>query len=137
MTQGFVDNFEFTTRYCETDQMGVVNHARYFDWFSEGRVSWLKSQGFLYSEWEKEGLVLPVVDCRCQFKKSAYFQEKLKLQTRVSELKRKIISFSYELKNESGDLLARASTRHVFLKDGGMISMEPEVYSRFQEAVGL
>ena len=40
-------------RYAETDQMGVVYHGNYAQYFEIGRVEWLRNQGVSYKELEQ------------------------------------------------------------------------------------
>lgn len=124
----------FSVRYCETDQMGVANHSRYFDWYSEGRVQWLRELGFLYSEWEKSGIVLPVVHLDGKYKLSAYFQQDLKLVTKMIKLTRKSIKFSYELFHEDIHI-ASATTSHLFLINKKVSRVDDETYQILKGAL--
>ncbi|MGQ3088528.1 acyl-CoA thioesterase, partial [Flavobacterium sp.] len=53
--------FNVRVRYAETDQMGVVYHGNYAQYFEMGRVEWLRDLGVRYSDMEKSGIMLPVV----------------------------------------------------------------------------
>ena len=48
-------DYEFTVRvrYAETDQMGVVYHGNYAQYFEMGRVEWLRNIGISY-KWMEE-----------------------------------------------------------------------------------
>ncbi|MBW7877166.1 MAG: acyl-CoA thioesterase [Candidatus Cloacimonetes bacterium] len=116
----------FCVRYAETDQMGVANHARYLDWFSEGRVEWLKKKGILYSEWEKNGIVLPVIDLSVRYHQSVRFQENLHLITELKKGNRRELQFEYSLLRD-GVLCAKAVTRHFFLIDGKVSRLSEEL----------
>lgn len=117
----------FCVRYCETDQMGVANHARYFDWYSEGRVKWLKDLGVLYSQWESDGIVLPVVHLDAKYKKSVYFQQNLKLVTKMTKLTKKSIQFSYDLFHQDNHI-ASATTSHLFLINKKVSRVNEQIY---------
>ena len=44
-------------RYGETDQMGVVYHGNYAQYFEIGRIEWLSSLGFSFiKKWKPKGL---------------------------------------------------------------------------------
>jgi acyl-CoA thioester hydrolase len=46
--------YEFNkVRYAETDQMGVVYHGNYAQYFEMGRVEWLRNIGISY-KWMEE-----------------------------------------------------------------------------------
>ena len=48
-------------RYSETDQMKIVYNANYLDWFEIARTELCRKWGRPYTEWEAQGLMLPVV----------------------------------------------------------------------------
>lgn len=119
-------------RYAETDQMGVVNHARYFDWFAEGRVAWLEARNQKYSEWEKNGWVLPVIDAQCKYRKSILFQEDIELVTTPLQFSPRKVVFGYQLfAVHKQDLLAEATTTHLFMFQGKTQKLDPELYEVF------
>jgi acyl-CoA thioester hydrolase len=50
--------FKVRVRYSETDQMGVVYHGNYAQYFEMGRVEWLRNWDF-YKWMEESGVMLP------------------------------------------------------------------------------
>ena len=48
-------------QYYETDKMGVTHHSNYIRFMEEARVEFFKNIGFDYFEFEKRGIVSPVV----------------------------------------------------------------------------
>lgn len=46
---------EIRVRYGETDQMGVVYHGNYAQYFEIGRIEWLRDYGVSYKKMEEEG----------------------------------------------------------------------------------
>jgi len=62
-------------RYGETDQMGVVYHGNYAQYFEIARIEWLEQLGFSYKKMEEQGVMLPVVSLNTEFKKPAMFDE--------------------------------------------------------------
>src|SRR5690606_35776918 len=55
-------------RYAETDQMGVAYYANYLVWFEVGRTEWLRETGWTYRDMEADGLSLPVIEARCEYR---------------------------------------------------------------------
>ena len=51
-------SLKIKVRYCETDQMGLVHHGSYVNYFEEARISWISNLGLSYSEMEKSGIIL-------------------------------------------------------------------------------
>jgi acyl-CoA thioester hydrolase len=102
-------------RYGETDQMGYVYHGNYAQFLEIGRIEWLRSMGFSYSKMEKDGILLPVLKLELDFKKSAFFDDTLTIQTSLREIPSYYIEFDYLIVNQHNDLLCTAYTRLVFL----------------------
>ena len=63
--------FSVRVRYAETDQMGVVYHGNYAQYFEMGRVEWLRNMGISYKWMEGNGIMLPVVSLTMNYKKPA------------------------------------------------------------------
>lgn len=102
-------------RYAETDQMGVVYHGNYAQYFEMGRVEWLRNKGVSYKELENSGVMLPVVSLTMNYKKPAYYDDELTVVTKVEFLGGVKIEFSYEIINQKGELLTTAHTVLVFV----------------------
>lgn len=75
--------YEFTVRvrYAETDQMGVVYHGNYAQYFEMGRVEWLRNLGVSYKWMEENGVMLPVVSLEMNYKKPARYDDVLRVKT--------------------------------------------------------
>jgi acyl-CoA thioester hydrolase len=103
-------------RYAETDQMGVVYHGNYITYLEVGRVEYMRSIGFVYKDFEKEGYVMPVVHCAVDYKNPALYDDELIIETRVEELPTSKITFLYDIKRKSDDkLICSAKVILVFL----------------------
>ncbi|MDL2297835.1 acyl-CoA thioesterase [Synergistaceae bacterium OttesenSCG-928-D05] len=110
-------NYELATtirvRYSETDKMGIVYNANYFDWFEVARTEMCRAWGVSYTEWEKDGLLLPVVESHCRYKHPAFYDDRIGLWCRVAELKVHSVTFEYRLlREEDGKLIAEGWTKH-------------------------
>lgn len=102
-------------RYAETDQMGVVYHGNYAQYFEMGRVEWLRNKGVSYKELEESGVMLPVVSLTMNYKKPAVYDEELTVLTKLTYLGGVKIEFEYEVTNEKGELLTTAHSVLVFV----------------------
>lgn len=56
-----------TARTAHTDMMGVVNNARYLEYFEAGRNDLLRNLGMPYTELEKRNVGLPVIEAFAKF----------------------------------------------------------------------
>ena len=116
-------------RYSETDQMQVVYNANYLDWFEVTRTELCRKWGKPYVEWEKEGIMLPVVDAYCRYKHPAKYDDLVELWGRVAELKIFSIKFEYIIKRADGKLLAEGWSRQgITDKDGRLLRKEHAFY---------
>lgn len=110
-----LNHFSFRVRYAETDQMGVVYHSNYVDYLEIGRTEWLRKLGFTYKEMEEKGIILPVIHLQIDYKKSAKYDDLLTIETILVNRPMVKITFDYKIRNESGELLAEASTVLAFM----------------------
>lgn len=105
----------FRVRYSETDQMRVVYHGNYAQYFEVGRVEWLRNKGVSYKWMEENGIMLPVVSLSINYKKSAYYDELLTLKTILKKQSTVKIEFDYELYNDKQELLTTGNSILVFV----------------------
>ena len=98
-------------RYGETDQMGVVYHPNYFLYFETGRTELMRSAGIAYSELEKSGVFLVVTEASCRYRAAARYDQELRILTRVEEVGKATVTFSYRVVGPDGTLLAEGRTQ--------------------------
>ncbi len=106
---------QIRVRYSETDQMRVVYHGNYAQYFEIGRVEWLRNKGISYKWMEENGIMLPVVSLTMNYKKSARYDEVLTLKTILKNRTTVKIEFDYELYNEKDELLTTGNSILVFV----------------------
>lgn len=106
---------EIRVRYSETDQMRVVYHGNYAQYFEVGRVEWLRNKGISYKWMEENGIMLPVVSLTMNYKKPARYDELLTLKTILKKQASVRIEFDYELYNENKELLTTGNSVLVFV----------------------
>jgi acyl-CoA thioester hydrolase len=106
---------KLTVRYAETDQMGIVHHSNYAVWFEAGRTDFIRQTGISYSEMEARGVLLPLYEIACRFKKPARYEDEVTVVTALKALSRVRIVLSYRvLRDADGMLLAEGETYHAF-----------------------
>ena len=101
-------------RYCETDQMGLVHHGSYINYFEEARIAWISNLGFSYSEMEKSGIILPVSKLNVSYLRPAYFDDNLLVSVEITELPTSRLIFNYTIKKE-GEVIVTGTTVLAFL----------------------
>ncbi|WP_425075830.1 acyl-CoA thioesterase [Psychroserpens sp. S379A] len=109
------DEIQFRVRYGETDQMGVVYHGNYAQYFEMGRTEWLRKMGLSYKEMENNGIMLPVISLTVNYKKSACYDDLIKVKTKLVKMPTAKIEFDYEILNENDEILTTGNSVLVFM----------------------
>ena len=107
--------FQVRVRYAETDQMGVVYHGNYAQYFEMGRVEWLRNMGVSYKWMEENGVMLPVVSLSMNYKKPASYDDLLTVKTILKSQTSVKIEFDCAIYNEAKELLTTAHFILVFV----------------------
>lgn len=115
MDKNKVFDLKVRVRYAETDQMGVVYHGNYAQYFEMGRVEWLRNLGVSYKWMEENGVMLPVVTLNMNYKKSARYDDLLTVRTIFKSQTTVKIEFDYEIYNEANELLTTGYSKLVFV----------------------
>ena len=102
-------------RYSETDQMGVVYHGNYAQFFELGRTEWLRNLGVTYKDMESSGIMLPVISLQCNFIKSAIYDDVLTIETFLIKKPLVKIEFDYEVKNQNDELICTGNSVLAFM----------------------
>lgn len=110
---------KITVRYAETDQMGIAHHSNYPIWFEAGRSDYIKMFGISYSDMEKSGVMLPLLNLTSHFSLPAFYEDELIIRTKVIMISAARINFTYSVKRIEKDLteteLAYGTTEHGFV----------------------
>lgn len=115
---------EIRVRYAESDQMGVAYHANYLIWCEVGRTDFIRALGMTYAEMERQGVMLAVADAHVRFHASARYDDRVRIVTRLTGVRSRMVSFGYELVrvhdgDVEGERLASATTTLVSLDATG------------------
>lgn len=93
-------------RYSETDQMNVVYHGNYAQYFEVARAEAIREMGITYKEMEEMGIVMPIVELHTKFLRPAKYDDLLTIKTQLRELPTNHrVEFHHEVYNEEGKLL--------------------------------
>jgi acyl-CoA thioester hydrolase len=131
---------EVRVRYADTDAMGVVYHANYLVWFEVGRGELMRAWGLPYSDFEKRGIMVPVVEGHVRWVYPARYDDLLQVQTRVAEISPAKITFAYRIvRAEDGKLCCEGTTVHGFLGPNGrpaaLPKLAPDLWEAFKAKV--
>ena len=118
---------EIRVRYAETDAMGIVHHSHFVVWMELGRSDLLRSLGQSYAQWEAMGVRLPVNGIALTYRSPAKFDELVQVRTRIKEVSRRHVTFSYAIERD-GLLLAEGESRHLVAGEDGRARVLPESF---------
>jgi len=92
--------------YALTDQMGVVYHGHYAQFYEIARAEAIRQLGYTYKDIEQMGIIMPVVDIHSRFLRPAKYDDLITVKTILKELPvhHKIV-FHHEIYNEQDELL--------------------------------
>jgi acyl-CoA thioester hydrolase len=106
--------------YAHVDQMGFVYYANYFVYFEMARTEMLREAGLPYTEMENRGVILPVVEAHCRYKKPAHYDDWLVVHSRVPGTEGTKLRIEYEILRDD-DLIATGHTLHVCMSPAGKV----------------
>ena len=130
-----VQTSDFRVRYAETDRMGVVYHANYLVWCEVGRTEYIRTVGVSYAELEARGLMLAVADASVRYHAPARYDDVIRVETTLTELRSRTITFEYLITNAAtGSRLVSARTTLVSLDPDGRTVAMPADFRRLLEA---
>lgn len=128
------------TRYNETDQMGIIYHGNYFNWFDIGRMDFLEKIGIDYKSLEERQILIPIIDVYCQYLKPVKYPYEINIVTRLEKLKGIRVFFSYEIYHKE-ELLAKGKTTNSFIDEKlepiNMRRKHPDLWEKLEKSLAL
>ena len=128
-----MEPFIRSVQYYETDMMGITHHANYIHWMEEARVDFMNQIGFPYRKMESLGVISPVLEVSCKYKKPCTFGDKITVSITVETFSEVKLVLSYDMRNNEGEIVCTAKSEHTFLsKDGRFARLKrdvPEFYT--------
>jgi acyl-CoA thioester hydrolase len=113
--------------YSETDQMGVVYHARYLVWLDVARTEHLRRSGMTYRDLEASGLRLAVSDVTIRYRQPARYDDPVRIRCWVRQVASRKVEFGYAVEHAEDDrLLATATTGLLALDSAMALSRLPD-----------
>jgi acyl-CoA thioester hydrolase len=117
----FKASTQIRVRYAETDQMNVVYHGNYAQYFEASRGEAIRGLGMTYKEMEKAGVIMPIVELNIKYLRPAHYDDLLTVVTELREWPTDHrIRFHHEVYNEAGKLLTTGTVLLYFLQSADM-----------------
>lgn len=115
--------------YSETDQMGVVYHARYLVWLDVARTEHLRTTGISYRDLEALGIRMMVSNLTIRYRRAARYDDPIRVRTWVRERASRRVTFGYAVEHDTTDAVLATATTELLVMD------ERFSYSRLPEEI--
>lgn len=90
-------DFEYRVRYGDTDKMGISYYGHYFTWIEAARTEYFRALGMPYTECEKKGYYLPVVETGAKYFSPSTYDDLVVVRTSVSKVGKTSLHFQYHV----------------------------------------
>lgn len=118
-------NTKIRVRYADTDKMGVVYNSVYLVYFEVGRTELMRAYNLPYTEFEKAGYHLPLIEAKVVFRKAAFYDDLLVIKATLDTEKISAkLQFDYIISRDS-DLIAEGYTIHSFMNSTTKRAVKP------------
>lgn len=115
----YIFDTKVRVRYAETDQMNVVYHGNYAQYFEVGRAESIRNLGYTYKDMEAMGIIMPLVELHTKFLRPAHYDDLLTVRTTLKELPSDHrIEFHQEVFNAAEKLLTIGRVVLYFVQAG-------------------
>jgi acyl-CoA thioester hydrolase len=130
----------FPVKLTEIDSLGIAHHSHYPIWFEVGRGNFFKKAGISKHKMSDQGLFLPLLKMKCEYKSPARYGDKILLTTSLTCISCVKAKFEYKILNKSnGKVLATGNTVHAWtnkkLEPLNMEKAAPEIYMKLKQLV--
>ena len=132
--------YTHNVQYYETDILGVTHHSNDIRWMEEARIALLDSLNLGYDRMEGAGIISPVVEVNCEYKRPTTFKDVVFISVQALSYNGVKLVVGYEMiKQSTGETVLTGTTSHMFLNEkGAFLRMKrdfPEIDAAFKELV--
>ena len=129
--------FERKINYYETDRMGIVHHSNYIRYLEEARCEMLDFAKMPYCDYEKSGIMIPVLGVNLNFKKHVTFDDIIEIKPFVKDFNGVRLTMGYNVTDKkNGNIVLIGETKHCFtdnnLKPVNLKKVSPDFYQKFE-----
>ena len=124
--------YQHYVQYYETDRMGVTHHSNYIRFMEEARVEFFKGLGFDYLDFERMGIVSPVVGLNnIKYKRPSTAGDTLGIEVSVKAMTNVVFTIQYVMKNKDVVVFTGESDHCLLSKDGKIMPLSDNRISTF------
>jgi acyl-CoA thioester hydrolase len=96
--------------------MQFVYNGKYLEYFEVGRTELLRNCGLPYSQLEKQGYQLPLIEAGVKYFKPAVYDDLLEIEAVVKDIFSAKLKIEYTIrKSGSEDIITTGFTTHMFI----------------------
>jgi hypothetical protein len=97
--------------------MGITHHSNYIRIMEEARVDMLDRLGYGFEKMEAEGVVSPVMEVKCQYRKPTTFQDEIRVEIHLKAVS--VFKFTYGYIGRKGDdIVFTGESTHCLTENG-------------------
>lgn len=85
--------------------MGIMHHSNYIVLYEMARTEWLREMGLPYAEFERRGVMSPIIEVQSKYLYPAFYDEVLTIRCSMEEMPAARLIIRKEVFNESGKLI--------------------------------
>lgn len=132
-------NTDLNIRFSEVDSMGVVWHGNYLKFIEDGREDFGKKFGLGYLETFRAGLLIPIVNIECNYKRPIEYDFPCVINTRFIDSEAAKIIFEFTIfHKETKAVFCTAKSVQVFLDvNRELILSPPPFFMEWKKRMGL
>ena len=104
-------------KYYECDRMGVTHHSNYIRIMEESRIDMLDRIGYGFEKMEAEGVVSPVTEVHCSYRRTTTFQDEIAVEVFVEDISALKLRIGYVMRC-NGEVVFTGSSVHCFMEGG-------------------
>ena len=109
--------YQHVVKYYECDRMGITHHSNYIRFMEESRIDMLDRIGYGFEKMEAEGVVSPVTEVHCNYKKTTTFQDEIAVEVFVEDISALKLRIGYVMTCR-GEVVFTGSSVHCFIENG-------------------
>ncbi|HEY1173694.1 MAG TPA: thioesterase family protein [Verrucomicrobiae bacterium] len=98
--------------YSDCTVRNHVYYGRFLDLLEEARGEFFRSLGITFLQLEEQGVIFPVLDVQLKYRAAARYDDVLKIELWVAEIRSVKVMFAYRVLNAEGKLLVEGTTIH-------------------------
>jgi len=108
-----VFSYSHRVTYGECTLGNHIYYGRYLDLLEAARGEFFRELGGTFLEWQQQGIIFPVIECRLRYRSPAQYDDLLTIEVWITLLQGVRVTFGYRIRNQANKLVLEGDTAHV------------------------